>query len=56
MDRLSDRTEKKERMCMQMCSEFGLLLNFHFAFLQDQVLANDPLPDILNVLDNGLEV
>ena len=34
----------------------GLLLDFNVTLFQNQILANDPLPNILDVLDNSLEV
>lgn len=35
---------------------YNLLLNFDFSFLQDERTTHDPFPDILNIVDDGLEM
>lgn len=41
---------------MTTISGVGLLLNLNIALLQDELLAHDAFPDVLHVLDDGLEV
>lgn len=53
----SRTVQRRRKECVCKCVvKVSLLLDFHFTFLQDQVLSNDPLPDILDVLNNGLLV
>lgn len=35
---------------------YNLLLNFDFSFLQDERTTHDPFPDILHIVDDGLEM
>lgn len=45
-----DAGSNQDSRCMYLC------LNFYLTFLENEILANNPLPHVMNVLNDSLEV